>query len=189
MINSKQKLKQVLKEERTLHLGKNPRRSIINASEGWFVYKFLSALRKCEYYASQKTPLHRLLYYYYLRKKNRLGAKYGIYAWPGTIGEGVYISHLGSILINGNARIGKNCNFHGENCVGNTGHGSVAPVLGDGVELGVGAKVIGNVYLADGVIVGANAVVVQSCYEKNAVLAGVPAKIIKHGKLSEKNNF
>lgn len=182
MIKTAVQLREILNEEKRLYLGKNPRRSMLNASEGWFTFRVLSALRKCEYHQNQKGFFHRLMYSFYLRKKNVLGAKYGIYAWPNSIEEGLYISHLGSILINGNAHIGKNCIMHGENCVGSIGHGSVAPVLGDRVELGVGAKVIGDVYLADGVVVGANAVVTKSCYEKNAVLAGIPARIIKHGE-------
>lgn len=183
MIETSHNLKIILKQEKRLHLGSSPIKSIMNASEGWFAFKFLSALRKCEYHQNQRGLIHKLLYLFFLRRKNVLGAKYGIYAWPNTIDGGLYISHVGSILINGNAKIGKNCILHGENCVGSIGHGSIAPTLGDGVELGVGAKVIGDIYLADGIIVGANSVVTKSCYEKNAVLAGVPAKIIKHGSL------
>lgn len=181
MIENIEQLNEILLKEKQLHLGSNSFKNMINAAEGWFTYQFLSALRKCEYHRGQSGFIHKLMYLFYLRRKNVLGAKYGIYAWPGSIGGGVYISHLGSILINGNAVIGKNCIFHGENCVGSVGHGAVAPVLGDGVELGVGAKVIGDVYLADGVVVGANAVVTKSCFEKNAVLAGVPSVVIKHG--------
>ena len=181
MIETSHKLKTILEQERRLHLGHAPIKSIMNASEGWFAFKFLSALRKCEYHQNKKGFIHKLAYFFFLRRKNILGAKYGIYAWPGTIKEGLYIAHIGSILINGNAKIGKNCIFHGENCVGSVGYGNIAPVLGDGVELGVGAKIIGDVYLADGIVVGANSVVTKSCYEKNVVLAGVPAKIIKYG--------
>lgn len=185
MIDTASKLKTVLKQEKELHLGNSALKSILNASEGWFAFKFLSSLRKCEYHQKKSGFFHKLLYFFYLRRKNVLGAKYGIYAWPGTIDVGVYISHVGGILINGNAKVGKNCIFHGENCVGSIGHGSVAPTLGDNVELGVGAKVIGDIYLADGIVVGANAVVTKSCYEKNAILAGVPAKIIKHGSTNQ----
>lgn len=179
MINSHEKLREILKLEKRLHLGDKCLRNRMNAAEGVYIFRFLKALRKCEYYENTGGIFHRFLYYVYLRKKNILGAKYGLYAWPNSIGSGVYISHLGSILINGNAKIGNNCIFHGENCVGSVGHGAIAPVLGNGVELGVGAKVIGDVYLADGVIVGANAVVTKSCYEKNSVLVGMPAYKIK----------
>lgn len=74
------------------------------------------------------------------------------------------------------AKIGKNCQFHGNNCVGNKGVlDEAAPRLGDNVEIGVGAKIIGDIYIADGVKIGANAVVVKSCYNKGATLVGIPA--------------
>lgn len=47
--------------------------------------------------------------------------------------------------------------------------------FGDNVEIGVGAKIIGDIYIADGVKIGANAVVVKSCYNKGATLVGIPA--------------
>ena len=54
-----------------------------------------------------------------------------------------------------------------------------APKIGNNVDLGVGASVIGDVELADNIIVAAGAVVVKSCFTEGAVLAGVPAKVIK----------
>lgn len=116
-------------------------------------------------------------------KKNKLGILLGIYVWPNSVDVGVYIPHSGSILINGNAKIGKNCILHGENCIGNIGYGDVAPILDDDIDLGVGAKVIGDVYLAKGIKVGANAVVLTSCYEENATLVGVPARVVSSKKM------
>lgn len=81
--------------------------------------------------------------------------------------------------MNGHATIGKNCQFHGNNCVGNKGGNSnEAPTIGDNVEIGVGACVIGNITIADNVRIGANAVVTQSCLHKGATLVGIPAREI-----------
>lgn len=52
------------------------------------------------------------------------------------------------------------------------------PVLGDGVLLGAGAKVLGGISLGDGVTVAANAVLLTSVPD-HCVVAGVPAKILK----------
>lgn len=52
------------------------------------------------------------------------------------------------------------------------------PVLGDGVMLGAGAKVLGGIRLGNGVTVGANSVLLMSVPDQ-AVVGGIPAKILK----------
>ena len=65
-------------------------------------------------------------------------------------------------------------------CIGDKGDfDNRAPVIGDNVDMGVGAKIIGPVTLADNLKIGANAVVTKSCETPSAVLVGVPAKAIK----------
>lgn len=85
------------------------------------LWKFVRALRICEYHYNASDLVGRF--------------------W-----------HYGSVIVNGHAKIGKNCQFHGNNCVGNKGVlDEAAPRLGD------------------------NAVVVKSCYNKGATLVGIPA--------------
>nr|WP_301888850.1 hypothetical protein [Bifidobacterium dentium] len=50
------------------------------------------------------------------------------------------------------------------------------PQLGDNVDIGVGASIIGNVIIADGTLIGAGAVVTRSVLDKNTIIAGIPAK-------------
>lgn len=52
------------------------------------------------------------------------------------------------------------------------------PVLGDNVNVGAGANIIGPVHIGDNAIIGAGAVVVSDIPE-NAIAVGVPAKVIK----------
>lgn len=80
--------------------------------------------------------------------------------------------------------------MHGMNCIGNKGvANSGVPVIGDNVNIGVGAKIVGDVYIADDVSIGANAVVTKSCYEKGEVLVGIPAKNIgQAAEAKEKEN-
>ena len=51
-------------------------------------------------------------------------------------------------------------------------------MLGDRVQVGVGARVLGGITIGDGAIIGANAVVVKDV-PPNCVVAGVPARIIR----------
>lgn len=114
---------------------------------------------------------------------NRISSRLGVYILPNTFDWGLRIWHYGSIMVNGNARIGRNCQLHGMNCIGNKGGDSnKAPTIGDNVDIGVGAVIIGDIVIANNVTIGANAVVTKSCNEENAILAGNPAVIIGYRK-------
>lgn len=137
-----------LETEKVLYLGNDIKTQVIKTllyDHDYMLWKFVRALRICEYHYNASDLVGRF--------------------W-----------HYGSVIVNGHAKIGKNCQFHGNNCVGNKGVlDEAAPRLGDNVEIGVGAKIIGDIYIADGVKIGANAVVVKSCYNKGATLVGIPA--------------
>lgn len=97
-----------------------------------------------------------------------------------TCDSGLLIYHSSGIIINSQAKIGKNCIMHGDNCIGNDGKDDNAvPIIGDNVDIGVGAKIIGQVKIGNNITVGANAVVLKGNYEDNSVLVGIPAKNIK----------
>lgn len=130
-------------------------------------------LRKAEY-AQNNRKFYR---YWYLVKLLRIQTRYGISIPLNVVGEGFEIVHLGSVIINADAKIGKYCRVHPGVVVG-ANHGK-APVIGDHVYIGPGAKVFGDIQVADDVQIGANAVVSKSCEEKGAVLVGVPAGRIR----------
>jgi serine O-acetyltransferase len=65
------------------------------------------------------------------------------------------------------------------------GLGGGCPIIGDNCDIGVGAKIIGDITIADNVTIGAGAIVNKSCLESNVVLAGIPARIIKKKHLDE----
>ena len=77
------------------------------------------------------------------------------------------------------AVLGKGVRLHGDNCIGNDGITDDCPFIGDGVDIGVGAKVLGGVSIASGCVIGAGAVVVRDAPIPGSVLVGVPAKVIK----------
>ncbi len=144
------------------------------------IVRYLRFLRKEEYYFNVRTDIiGRLMYFYYFRKKNILGNKLGFKIPKNCFGPGLTIYHHGNIIINEAARIGANCQMHGNNCIGNKGNIDLAPVIGDNLDLGFGACVIGGVTLGDNLTVGANAVVVKSFPNGNTTLTGVPARELK----------
>lgn len=115
-----------------------------------------------------------LLYYYlfgYVRTRLQIEI-------PRTtaIDAGLRIDHFGGIIVNCQLIAGKNLTLTNGVVIGQTNTG--VPCFGEGVTLGVGAKIIGGLTLGDNVQVGAGAVVTKS-FPENAIIAGVPARLIR----------
>ena len=140
------------------------------------IWQYIKYLRKLEYYTNTHGIQNKFFRFYYNRKKNKLGNKLGFYINPNCFDSGLTICHHGNIIVNGDAKIGKNCTLHGDNCIGNDGKNKKAPRIGNNVNIGIGAKIIGDIEIADNVKIGANAVVTKSCLTEGATLIGVPAK-------------
>lgn len=143
------------------------------------IWKYIKYLRKLEYHYNNNGIFHKIMGLYYNIKKNKLGNKLGFYINPNCFDDGLTICHHGSIIINGESKIGKNCVLHGNNCIGNNGITKKAPIIGNNVNIGIGAKILGDIYIANNVKIGANAVVIKSCYTEGATLIGIPAKELK----------
>lgn len=142
----------------------------------YFIAKYIRLLRQEEYHANCANSLyHTLMSWVALSRKNKLGNKLGFKIPRNCIGPGLTIYHHGQIIINESARIGADCRLHGSNCIGNSGKSQAAPQIGDHLDLGFGACIIGGVKLGNRVTVGANAVVVRSDQEDGITLLGVPA--------------
>lgn len=118
-----------------------------------------------------------LKHYYHYRYHNS-GVRLGFLVPPNVCEEGLRIVHYGLLTINGGAKIGKNCCIQEGVNIGST-NGGQAPVIGDNVFIGSGAKIIGNITIASNTTIGAGAVVVKSINEQGTTWAGVPAKLIK----------
>lgn len=178
-IQTKEELKKCLSSEKAQYFhndGKMLARFLLQEHD-YQIWKYQKSLRMLEYHLNRN---HRIRYRIWVLRNNLLSSRLGIYIHQNCFDVGLRIWHYGSIIVNGHAKIGKNCQLHGDNCIGNKGlASSKAPVIGDDVDIGVGAVIIGDIYIADGVRIGANAVVTKSCYEKGATLIGSPAHVLK----------
>jgi serine O-acetyltransferase len=171
MIQTKEQLKHVLEVEENIYGKKWYYNLPINLTEGQILYKHMKYLRKTEYYLNNN---RKLLRYWYHIKLLRIQTRYALLIPLNIVDEGLYIPHLQSAMVNNKAKIGKNCKIMPGAMV--AANHDKAPVIGDNVYIGPGAKIFGDIVIADDVQIGANAVVNKSCTQKGAILVGVPAR-------------
>lgn len=178
MINSKEEYL-FYREADRLSLGKKRKKPRMFGDEIW---KFQILLRKYEYLINCKDSLVFNLYRNYIKIKYRnLSIKLGFEIPPNVFGPGLSIAHRGTIVVNGNSRVGKNCRIHVCTNIGTkAGYRDLAPILGDNIYIGPGAKVFDRIKIADNIVIGANSVVNKSFEEEGITIAGVPAKKISN---------
>lgn len=101
------------------------------------------------------------------------------------IGKNFRIDHHSGIVVSGYARFGDDCIIRNGVTVGlsHTAH-PVAPVIGNHVDIGAGAKVLGDITVGDNVVIGANAVVIRDV-PPDCVAVGIPARIIENNRKQE----
>jgi len=139
---------------------------------------FQRLLRKVEYYKNcRKDWIGRILYLFWMYRFRETSIRLGFSIPANVFGPGLSIAHFGSIVVNGNTRVGKNCRLHSATNIGEA-YGK-SPIVGDNVYIGPGAKLFGGIAVGDNVAIGANAVVNKDV-PSNVTVAGVPAKVISH---------
>ena len=89
------------------------------------------------------------------------------------------IDHAAGLVIGKTAIIGDNCLIYQGVTLGGVSleHGKRHPTLQNGVVVGAGAKVLGNITIGENSKIGANSVVVKDV-EPNCTAVGVPARIL-----------
>lgn len=93
------------------------------------------------------------------------------------VGSNFVIDHFGGIIVSGYAKFGDNCRIRNGVVVGlRRVEEKYAPVVGNNVDIGAGAKLLGPISIGDNAIIGANAVVLCDV-PANSIAVGVPALI------------
>lgn len=151
---------------------------LTKTSQGRFIpgFRYMYNLRKASKYKK-----YSILGIYYRLIIRRLSFKYGFQIPVKTsIGQGFYIGHFGTIVINHQAKIGKNCNIAHSTTIGEASRGKLKgyPTIGDNVWIGTGCVIVGNIRIGNNVLIAPNSFVNMDIPGKSLVI-GNPAKIIQ----------
>lgn len=132
--------------------------------------------------------LIRLIQLFHRRGRSFLGGwaattlrrEFGCFVHPGAeIGPGLRLPHPNGIVIGSGVRIGSGCMIYHQVTLGGARKGDWQagryPMLGDGVTIFAGAKLIGAIEVGEGTVVGANAVVNRDVPARHAAV-GIPAR-------------
>ena len=147
--------------------------------------------RLATYGGFRATVLHRLAYWAHKRGIPGLPtllhefnqALHGIEISPSMpVGRGLYMPHtVGSVITAWG--IGSNVELQGGITLGLRKDDGF-PILGDGVVVSCGARILGPIVVGHGATIGANAVVIGDV-EGGAVMVGVPARAVRSSSLAE----
>ncbi len=96
------------------------------------------------------------------------------------LGRRLFIDHAMGVVIGETTIVGDDCVLYQGVTLGGTGNedGKRHPTLGNGVVVGTGAKVLGNIHIGDHVRVGGNSVVVKDV-PADCTVVGIPGRIVR----------
>lgn len=137
--------------------------------------KYTIRLRKVNYYSHKS--LRYLINCVILK---HMQYKYAIQIAPNpNIGKGLYIGHLGRIIINKEAKIGNNVNLSTGVVIGqeNRGKRKGTPTIGNKVWIGANAVIVGKITIGNNCLIAPNAYVNMDVPD-NSIVIGNPARII-----------
>lgn len=99
-----------------------------------------------------------------------------------SIGPGLRIWHFGGVFIHPEAVLGSNCVLRQGVTIGNRVEGGPAPIVGNDVEFGAYAQILGGIRIGDGCRIGALSVVLTDIPD-GATAVGSPARIVTRARL------
>jgi serine O-acetyltransferase len=93
------------------------------------------------------------------------------------IGRRVRLWHHGGMILHAR-EIGDDCHIRHNTTMGvlRTNDNLAIPTIGNGVDIGCGACLLGDIHIGDDTVIGANAVVISDI-PPNSIAIGIPAKV------------
>lgn len=139
---------------------------------------FLASIRSYQRNAKSRNPLRRV----FLKKWAVLRHMF----WSVVTGAdiplncqiegGLLMPHPNGIVVHPEAKIGPNCLIFQQVTIGVSKGGQPPPVIGAHVDIGAGAKILGDVHIGDFALIGANAVVVKDVPARTTARSGLVAE-------------
>lgn len=112
--------------------------------------------------------------------QNRVSEAFAVDIHPGAkIGQGILLDHATGLVVGETAVIGNNVSILHNVTLGGTGKcsGDRHPKIGDGVLIGAGTCILGNIRIGDGAKIGACSVVLKDVPARTTAV-GNPAKLV-----------
>lgn len=134
----------------------------------------MKQLRRVESWRSLSERLStiRLVYLIIRLRFSRLCERYAFITPLGVLGLGLSVAHLGTIVVNLDVRVGRDCRLHPGVTIGATR--GLAPQIGDEVFIGPGAGVFGGVTVGDRVHIGTGVLVTTNIPDDSILLPPRP---------------
>ncbi|WP_104494926.1 serine acetyltransferase [Acinetobacter indicus] len=105
--------------------------------------------------------------------------------WKTKVGANMRIYHGQGLVVNDNAVIGNNCILRHNTTIGvaytDSNFGGKAPVIGNYVDIGAGAIILGDIVIGNYACIAAGSVVIKDVPDYG-VVGGNPAKLIRINK-------
>lgn len=102
--------------------------------------------------------------------------------WKTRIGPGLRIEHGQTLVVNDQTIFGSHCMVRHSTTIGNkqlrSGAYSGSPVIGDHVDIGANAVILGEIRIGDHAVIGAGSVVLKDV-PPSTVVAGNPARVLR----------
>ena len=95
-----------------------------------------------------------------------------------TVGPGLALQHGVGLVVHQRVVIGSGCTLRNGVTIGERPPRGGVPVVGDSVDVGVNAVILGPITIGNGAVIGAGSVVIRSI-NAGDVVAGNPARLIR----------
>ncbi|EAH6293060.1 serine O-acetyltransferase [Campylobacter lari] len=137
---------------------------------------------------------YRFAHFFYIKNYKRIARMIsgisqfltGVDLHPGAkLGRRIFIDHAIGVVVGETAIIGNDVIIYQGVTLGGTSldkNTKRHPTIEDGVIIGSGAKILGNITIGKNAKIGSNAVVLKDV-EANLTAIGIPAYIKEHGKI------